>query len=332
MNRSCVSMLSALFFLSLILGGCGSEGSDSDDSGGVTPGTGLEVFTGKVKACTPYLKESRPSTGSYGLKEWNGWDPQATDTVLGKLFDPGIGGDECIYTQLEILDSHIELVNTFADEWGTSGTYTKSGITAVVNTDATIKTIPFLGPNFSLIKRLVTLNDSSKGLTVHMAFSQTSTSQVVISQYVQGSESGVYYAEFLEDKVKFWCASVDNHKVQIMWEGNTEQKTFKISECTDAAGLNWEVIGGGSIDPLVDEMAFMARNHATNFSADEYYLAIALGDLEDGDEQEIINAATNPPGATGVLAYITEGNSLCLGFLGVYEYHDNVEDLAWEDD
>lgn len=331
MNHLHRGMLTGLLFIVLILAGCGSEGGDSDDGGDITPGTELALFTDKVKACSPYLEESSPSTGDNDLQDWSGWDPGATNTVLGKLFDPGIGGEESIYTQLEILDSHIELVNTFADEWETSGTYTESGITAVVDTDATINTIPFLGPNFSLIERLVTLNDSSQGLTVHMAFSQTSTSQVVISQYVKASESGVYYAEFLGDKVKFWCASVGTRKVQLWWEGDTAEHSFKISVCTDAAGLNWEAMGGGSIDPLVDEIAVMARNHATDFSADEYYLTISYGDLEDGDEQDIIDSATIPTTSTGVLAYITEGDDLCLGFLDMYDYPDDIDDLAWEE-
>ncbi|HPI93888.1 MAG TPA: hypothetical protein PLT09_06445 [Deltaproteobacteria bacterium] len=331
MNKSRIGILTGLVLFALILAGCGSEGGDSDDSGTITPGTELTLFTDKVKACTPYLEDSRPSTGDNNLEEWSGWDPEATDTVLGKLFDSGIGEDECLYTQLEILDSHIEMANTFSDQWDTSGTYTEGGVTAVVDTSVTYVTIPFLNTDSPPMERLMTLTDPAQGLNVHMAFAQTGTGQTVVSQYVKGDESGVYYAWFIGNKVGIWLASVTDRKVQIVWEGNTDEKTFKISECTDAAGFNWEVMGGGSISSSVAEMAFMARNHATNLSDDEYYLSLTLGALEDGDERTIHDFSTDPPGSTGVLAYITEGNSLCLGFLGVYEYPDDADDLAWED-
>ncbi|HQI82238.1 MAG TPA: hypothetical protein PLR71_11865, partial [Deltaproteobacteria bacterium] len=135
---------------------------------------------------------------------------------------------------------------------------------------------------------------------------------------------------FEGDKVRIWHASVGDRKVQMWWEGNTAEYWFKISECTDAAGLNWEAMGGGSIDPVAGGMAIMARNNATNFSEDRYYLTLSLDELEDADEVDIIDGGEAPPSGTGVLAYITEGNSLCLGFLGVREYPDEVDDLAWE--
>lgn len=323
-------MLAGLVLLALILAGCGSEGGTADDGGAVTPGTELALFTDKVKACTPYLDDPSPSPGSYNLEGWSGWDPGATNTVLGTLFDPGIGEDQCLYAQIELLDAHIELVNTFAEDWETSGTYSENGLNAVVNTDVTTVTIPYLNVDSPPMERLVTLNDPAHGLTIHMAFTQTGTGQTIVSQYVQGDESGVYYAWFLGDKAGIWHASVRDRKVQIVWEGNTAEKTFKISECSDAAGLNWEAMGGGCIASPSDEMAFMARNHATGWSGDEYYLSITYGELEDGDEQTIMGAATDPPGSTGVLAYITEGNSQCLGFLGVREYPDSVDELAWE--
>jgi hypothetical protein len=336
MHRPRFGLLAAVFLFSLILAGCGTESGDSDDGGTVTPGTELTPFTDKVKACTPYLDESSPSAGVSLLEDWGGWDPQATNTVLGKLFDPGIGGDECIYNQIEILDSHIEMANIFADDWGASGTYTGNGISAVVDISVTTVTIPYLGADSPPMERLITMNDPAQGLTVHMAFSQTGNGQTIVSQYVQGTESGVYYAWFLGNKMGIWHASIKDRKVQVIWEGNTTDKTFKISECTNATGGNWEAMGGGSIATSLDEMAFMARNNATSSSEDEYYLVIPLGELEDGDEQAVLDAGAVPPDGTGVLAYITQGNDLCLGFLGDLPQEDNtaypdvLEDLAWE--
>ncbi|HOS97720.1 MAG TPA: hypothetical protein PLU54_08710 [Deltaproteobacteria bacterium] len=331
MKMRLVGMAAGVFLVAVMLTGCGSEGSD-EDGADITPGTELAYFTDKVKACMPYLERSSPSTGTTDLKAWNGWNPRATSTVLGKLFDPGIGGDECLYTQLEILDSHIEMANAFADEWGTSGSYTKGGVTAVVDTSVTTVVIPYLGVDSPPVSRLITMTDSSQDLTVHMAFSFLTNppGQTLVSQYVKGTESGVYYAWFEGDKVRIWHASVGDRKVQMWWEGNTAEYWFKISECTDAAGLNWEAMGGGSIDPVAGGMAIMARNNATNFSEDRYYLTLSLDELEDADEVDIIDGGEAPPSGTGVLAYITEGNSLCLGFLGVREYPDEVDDLAWE--
>jgi hypothetical protein len=156
--------------------------------------------------------------------------------------------------------------------------------------------------------------------------------QSIVSQYSIGtSESGVYLARIIGDDVQIWTASMTASKVQILWEGNTSEKRFKISEATDASGGNWEVIGGGSIAGSSSQMAFRARNNQNNASADEYYLAITLDDLEKGNAQTIVNALTNPPdpGTSNALSYITEGDTNCPEFLFEPKYPQSLDDLAW---
>ena len=164
-----------------------------------------------------------------------------------------------------------------------------------------------------------------------MAFSQRGRDQTVVSQYVQGEKSGVYYAWVEGSTAGIWHASARDRRVQVMWEGNTELKTFKISACTDAADLNWEVTGGGSIASPAGEMAFVARNNVCNDSEDRYYLSTTYQELLDGDEPaaSVRSLAADPPDYAGVFGYIDEDNaSLCLGFLG--EYPASPDDLAWD--
>lgn len=313
-----------------LLAGCGSEsGSDSDDGG---DGTELLLYGTRVKACTPLLDEGSPSSGQDDLATWDGWDPGADPSVLGKLFDEGIGGDECLFTLVGILDSHIDMVNEFSNDWGTSGTYTRSGMTAVVDTSVTTVTVPYLGVDSPfLMERLITLSVPDEDLTIHMAFTHAGEHQMVVEQYTIGdTRSGVYLAEILRTTVRIWTASIRDSKVQIMWDGDTSSKWFTISECTNAAGGNWEAMGGGSISSDSSEMAFMARNRATNDSNDEYYLSISSIDLRDGIEQTVYNADTTPPDGNGALAYITSGKDSYVGFLGYQEYPKDIEDLDWD--
>ncbi|HVN71344.1 MAG TPA: hypothetical protein VMU10_04915, partial [Desulfomonilia bacterium] len=129
-----------------------------------------------------------------------------------------------------------------------------------------------------------------------------------------------------------WFAGIGDHKVQGWLEADTGSKTFAISECTDASGGNWEVMGGGSVAGSTSGMAFMARNDQNNDSSDSdtYYVNISLNDLENGTLQPIINAAAvSPTPSTGAEAYITDGNPVCLGFLGIQNYPNTLDDLAW---
>ena len=127
------------------------------------------------------------------MADWNSWNPGASSTVLGKLFDSANGGDECIYSQIQVLDSHIQLVNQFSDSWGTSGTYSQGNNSAVVDTAIRTVTIPFLGFDSDLLDllqpldRLVTLSVPDQNLTIHMAFSQEGGNQTIVEQYVIGN-------------------------------------------------------------------------------------------------------------------------------------------------
>jgi len=318
-----------------ILSGCGSEGGTGED-GGVTPGTELALFSEKVRESTPYLEETSPGTGTFDLSSWGGWDPGATHAVLGTLFDSGIGARACIHTVAQTLDDHIELVNSFTQNWGASGTYTAGGMTASVQTDVPAFVVPYLGfdTRFIALDRLVTLEKPSDGLTVHMAFAQSpGGNQTIIEQYTRGTgEAGVYIAQIQQDKVRIWYAGVSGaggNKVQVLWEGNTTDQTFKISVCTNAAGGSWEAMGGGSVSSSTGEIAVMARNNA---ASQAYYVVLARSELERGRQADIVSAATDPPGTAGAEVYINEENGLCLGFLGTGAYPDDIGDLAWSVD
>jgi hypothetical protein len=342
MNRT----LLALFTCALIvLAGCGGGGgggnssSDNGDNNGPV-GTKLGLFTEKVKTCTPYLNKGSLSSATSNLTVWNSWSPDASGSVLGKLFDPSNGKDESLYSLVQVLDSHIELVNAFSDHWLTSGTYSEGNNTAIVDTTIRTVTIPFLGFDSDLLDllqsldRLVTLSVPDQNLTIHMAFSQNGGSQTIVEQYVIGNTvSGAYLALVEGNVVRIWQAGITGNKVQFRWEGNTNEKSFRISECTNAAGGNWEVMGGGSIASASSEMAFMARNNQNNNSLDSftYYITTTLSGLENSTLQPIINAlAIKPnPNTDSVQAYISEGNDSCLGFFGIDQYPNTLDDLAW---
>jgi hypothetical protein len=334
--------LLALFAVTLIvLAGCGGGGGGSNDTGGNGDNTGpvgtkLGLYSDRVKSCTPYISIGNlsSSTGSL-LGDWNSWSPDVSGSILGKLFDPSNGKDECIYNQVQVLDSHIQLVNQFSDRWLTSGTYTQGNMIAVVDTTFSTVTIPYLGSDSpDTMDRLVTLSDPDQNLTINMAFYQSGDNQTIVEQYVMGNAvSAAFYASFVGSDVRIWFASIDDHKVQCMWEGNTGSKTFKISECTNASAGNWEVMGGGSIASASSEMAFMARNNQNTNSSDSYtyYINTTLDSLENGTPQPgIINAVAVPPTPnTGAQAYITEGDPECFGFLGIQNYPNTLDDLAW---
>jgi hypothetical protein len=206
-------------------------------------------------------------------------------------------------------------------------------MTAIVDTTVTTVTIPFLGSDSpDTMDRLVTLNDPAQNITINMAFSQNGGNQTIVEQYVKGNVSAVFLARIIGNDVQIWFAGIRDHKVQGMWEGNTGSKTFKITECTDASALNWEVMGGGSVASSTSQMAFMARNNQNGNSSDSntYYITTTLNGLENGTLQAIINADAVPPNPnTDAQAYITEGDPECFGFLGIQNYPNSLDDLAW---
>ena len=241
-----------------------------------------------------------------------------------------------------MLDSHINLVNEFSALWNTSGIYTQGNTKANVDTTVSSVTIPFLSLDLGALDpmdRLVTLSVPDQDLTINMAFSQNGGNQTIVEQYTIGTtQSCVFLARIVGNDVEIWCASINEStpvsKAQIMWEGNTGSKTFTISECTNAsAGNNWEVMGGGSVASSTSEMAFMACNYQNDDSSDSgtYYITTTLNGLENGASQPIINAAAIPPNPNTdiVLAYINEDNPECFGFLGIQNYPNTLEDLAW---
>jgi hypothetical protein len=338
MNKTLLALFAgALIVLAGCGGGGGGSSSNNNGDGNGAVGTKLSLFTDQVKSCTPYLSiGSLSSATSSLLADWNSWSPNVSGSVLGKLFDPANGKDECIYTQVQVLDSHIQLVNQFSARWDTSGIYTQGTTTATVDTTFTTVTIPFSNSAQLpyTMDRLVTLTEPDQNLTIHMAFSQSNGDQVIVEQYTIGStESGAYVARIVGDDVQIWFAGITESKVQIMWEGNTAEKTFTITACTNASGGNWEAMGGGSMASSTSKMAFMARNNQNNNSSDSdtYYITTTLNDLEDGTLQPIINAAKVPPNpnADSVQAYVTKDNSECSWFFDREYYPNTLDDLAW---
>jgi hypothetical protein len=322
-----------LFIIALFLvTGVAACGTETDDDDTIASLSELQTFSDDVKLCTPFLEDSGQDLGDNYLDEWSAWVPQAQGSVLGKIFNSDIGDDECIYNQIELLDSHIEMINEFVDDWDEDGDYTKGNMTATIdNTDKSVE-IPYIGVDLwpVSVDRVITLEDSSENLTVHMGFLIDGDTQYIVEQYEIGStQAGVYYTQRNGDSLRIWHASAVTSKVQFVWEGDTFEKWFKITQCSDSTG-NWEVMGGGSVANSSSQMAFMARNDYTNVSDDEYYLTITRDDLTQGDEPDDgITALGDPLSGTGVLAYITEGNDKCFGFLGNNEYPDNISDLAW---
>jgi hypothetical protein len=348
MKKTLLSFFANALIFSMLLAGCGGgggggggggDGSDNSNNNSSGPsGTKLSLFTDMVNACTPNINGGNSSGATTNLDTWNAWAPGLNGTVLGKLFDPANGKNECINSRVQVLDSHIQLVNQFSDRWLTSGIYTQDTITATVDTTVSAVTIPFLALDLGILdpmNRLVTLSVPDQNLTIHMAFSQNGSNQTLVEQYAIGtSESGVFLARVIGNDVEIWCASITEStasKVQIMWEGYIAERSFEIAECTNAAGGNWEVMGGGSIASASSEMAFMARNdqNSNSSESDTYYITTTLSSLENGTLQPIFNAGATAPNPNTVEAYITEGNVNCIGFLGPDQYPNAISDLAW---
>ncbi len=316
-------------------GGGGGGGEDADDQvdNNVTGGTKLRLFSEQVILYTPYLDETASSSAGSDLKDWSSWDPGVSGSVLGKLFNPAIGRDECIHSLMQVFDAHIRMVNEFSGQWGMPGTYSQGTMTAAVVTAVSTVSIPFLNADFpGDIDRQVTLYEPTQDLTVNMAFAQDGENQTIVEQYSLGfSESGVFLGRISGNRIQVWMAVLNDSKVQIMWECDTSENWFKITEASNASGGNWEVMGGGSKNGSTGQMAFMARNELNNSSNDEYYLTVTESALEDRTEQTVLHAQANPPSpsANEVFAYITEGNPQCPDFFFDPKYPYAIEDLAW---
>ncbi|HQJ09456.1 MAG TPA: hypothetical protein PLF54_10680 [Deltaproteobacteria bacterium] len=210
-----IFLLSAFIVVSF-LAGCGD---DSPSGGSDNPTTAaLETFTDDVRGCTPYLSNTFSLGGSNDLSQWAAWNPNFTGTVLGKLFNPDNGGDECFYTHIEILDSHINMVNEFRASWEAGGQHTINTMTATINNTVDSVAVPYLklyhpGLVNVAVDRVITIVSGS--LTVNMAFKIDGTRQIIVEQYTDGSTlSGVYYAERDGNLLRIWHASVRGSKVQ----------------------------------------------------------------------------------------------------------------------
>jgi hypothetical protein len=312
-------------------GGGGGSGSDTGDNGGGTTSVILSPVGSDVESIMPYISTSNPTLGTSSLQVWNGWDPKESGTVLGKLLDPGIGGYECMYSRIQVFESHMEMANEFADKWDAPGTYTKGNVTGTIMNGSSTVTIPYFDFDLPDLDRHITMQVPEEALTINLAFIIDGNTQTIVEQYSVGNEeAGVFYSEKDGNTIRMLHAYLKTDlltsiKGQMAWEGNAIEKWFKITECTNASGGNWEVMGGGDMS----EMAFMARNDDNNSSEDEYYITITPQDLLAGNEQTITNAQTSPPSGVGALAYITEGDPRCFGFIDEGQYPSTLDELAW---
>ena len=317
-----------------LLSACGTQSTATDNSNSTT--ATLEAFTDDVKECTPYLSNSFSSGGSNDLSQWAAWNPNLTGTVLGKLFNPSNGQDECFYKHIAILDSHIGMANEFSNYWAQGGEHTINTVTATIDNSVSSVAVPYLKLYYPglvdvAVDREITLVSGS--LTVHMAFRISGSRQIIVEQYTDGTTlSGVYYTERDGDILRVWHASVRGSKVQFAWDADLADKTFRVTECTDwSDDLNWEVMGGGSVSSDNAEMAFIARNYQNDNSNDEYYVQTTFyGLIHWATLTPLLADATHPDGL-GVLAYIDEDMLQCIDFLPENEYPTSLSDLAWSD-
>ena len=337
MNRSKLIMVVLSFLMVITSNNCGGggggsgSGSDTTDDGGGTTSGILSPVMSDIESIMPYISTSSPTLGTSILQVWSGWDPKESGTVLGKLLDPGIGGYECMYSRIQVFESHMGMANEFSDKWDAPGTYTKANVTATVMNGLSTVTIPYFDFDLPGLDRYITMQVLEEALTINLAFTIDGNTQTIVEQYSVGNEeAGVFYSEKDGNTIRMLHAYLKADlltpiKGQMAWEGNATEKWFKITECTNASGGNWEVIGGGD----ASEMAFMARNDENNSSEDEYYITITPQDLLAGIEQTVTNARISPPSGVGVLAYITEGDPRCFGFIDVGQYPSTLDELVW---
>jgi hypothetical protein len=322
------------FVAALFLAGCGDDSAKDDNpsSNDSYSGATLTALTDDAKQCTPFIGDiAFDTTVDRDLLDWAAWSRNYSNGVMGKVFNTTLDNDECIYTQIGILDDHIALVNKFTDDFDEAGTYTIGSDTATVETDVVAVDVPFMGWSFQEpmsvpVDRIVRVTSGT--LTVHMAFKITGTSEIIVEQYTDGNNAGVYYTIRDGSYLGIWHASVRDSKVQFMWDGDMDSRDFRISMCTNAGG-NWEVMGGGGVDTANSEMAFMARDDDSNSSQVSYYITLTRGDFNTGTEVSIETADDTHPSGSGVLSYITEDNEDCLGFYRTNDYPDTVDDLDW---
>jgi hypothetical protein len=325
------------FIAALFLAGCGNDSvvDDNPDNNNSYKGATLTAFTDDVQTCTPYIPGIVFSSGTSAVDVWAGWPRNNSNGVLGRVFNTTIqfNNDESIYTQIATLDDHIALVNKFTDYFDEDGSFEVGSDTAAVDTSVSSVDVPFMGWSFQEpvsvpVDRIVTVTSGS--LIVHMGFKKTGTSEVIVEQYTDGStKAGAYYTIRDGSYLAVWHASVRDGKVQFMWDGDMDNQTFRISECSDTDD-NWEVMGGGSVETGTSLMSFMARNNFTDGSDDAYYIWLSLQDFNTEAQKTVYTASVNPPDGTGPRIYITEDNENCLGFYRTGDYPDSVSDLEWD--
>jgi hypothetical protein len=326
--------LATVFFFVSCDGGGGGTTSSSDSSITTTSET-LDTYSDDVKALTPYV-----GTSGY-LDDWDtGWNPDNDFTVFNKLF--GNESVESLYGPVEALDDYIEMVNSFADYWDTDGDITDSDepsdIAITINNDINEVTLPFFKDDNNNditveVDRVVTVESSDEGYLLHMAFTVDAEQQNLVAYYEMESgeiEIGVYYGTMnsISGDLEIWHASSSTMNINFKWKGNLDEDWFAITQITDGCSGNQQVMGGGSIN---DEMAFISKNEDTNSSLDEYYVTVTNSHINDGStySDTPTDAGTTPPDGTGSLAYITEGNVKCIGWLEPAERPTCTDDIVW---
>ena len=257
--------------------------------------------------------------------------------ILHGVINPmdGIGPDEIRIGELRdrVLEDKITEV-IVATNPNIEGEATAGDDTATVETEVAGVDVPFLKWFFQEVMsvpvdRIVTVRSGS--LTVHMAFRIVGDREVIVEQYTSGTtDAGVFYAIRNGSSLGVWHASVtDSDKgIQFMWDGDMEDRTFRLSVCTDAGG-NWEAMGGGGVESS-SEMAFMAKNNATASSDREYYITLDISDFNNSSDVTILDAGLNPPNGSGALRYVTDDSEDCLGFYPPGDFPQSVDDLRWD--
>lgn len=337
-------IFTAVLILWLIAGiGCNGTGPDK-----TYRNLTLSVYEDEVREITPYTSTPKteavrsveiPDNGSYQcLEDWEHWKPdmnQYTYTVLDKLFDPD-SGDEGIYGPVETLDRFIDNVNVhkmLLDELGetVSDDSEYPSIFTVLSIEPSTITVPFFGDAVS-VDRIVK-HVTGSGETEHIAFTideQRDAETLVAfatSDFGGQLQMAIYgkrdNATNMEIKVAIHLIydppSTDSFRGQFRWQGNRNENWFSITQRTDAAGGNWQVLGGGSIAEGRGGMSFMART--ADCGNLWYYIenitnAQILSETKPGDP--IAFDISPPDGSTPSLKYITDGESEFPGILDTY--------------
>ena len=338
-------MIRCLFLiLVFVLVGC-----DEDKPSKEYRNLGLSAYEDEVRLITPYTaidgisRSKIPGTAEEGcyeyLLEWGAWEPVVgtfEQTIFDKLFDPG-NGVENIYGPVQILDQIIEQVNQHSSLFDNLvETVDGEGEDAATFSVLSIETIPVKVPFFGgqvSVDRIVKYDDG-KGKIEHIAFTinEQNEKETLVAFSAADSDGPlqmVIYGERDNEtnmviKVAVHLVyndsypSHDSFKGQFIWRGNLDDDWFSITQKTDAANGNWEVIGGGSI-AAGKEMAFMSRNN--DGCPGWYYIkSITNEQIITGTKPgDPISVAVDPPdGNTKALRYITDNNTEFPGILENY--------------